>query len=375
MTTRFIALLILAGILTWAFPAFSAEKTVTTTGSSTISVEDAIRQAQRQAVEEAVGVFVQSKTEIENFVLQKDKIISRTQGYITRYNVLGKQEKAGSYDVRIEATVSLDKIKDDLIAMKILLESMERPKLMVLIQEDYKGMENMGMQIAATELTKLLAEKGFDLVDKAQAEAVMDVEQKRLAFAGNAQAASALGLQFGAQYVLVGKAVAQDAGEAVPGSGLKSIQTSLQIQIIQTQTAAILGSVVKSGVAAHISPLSGATSAFQDAAKVAVAEYVVDTITKSFQDFLNNGAPLKLHITGIGSFAEYKAVVPEIEKIERVVSSKKEGWNMAGGLLVLDLRFKGTSEELALLLDGRPAGSKKLNVIDFGPERVNCAFK
>lgn len=356
-------------------PVFAEDRTVVVSGSSAISHEDAVRQAQRLAVEEAVGVFVQSKTEVENFLLKKDKIISRSKGYITRFSVLEEKKSGDEFMVRIEATVSLDKIKDDLIAMKILLESMERPKLMVLIEEDYKNMDDIGMLIAGTELNSLLGQKGFDLVDKAQLEAAKNIDQQQQALAGNDAAAASLGLHFGAQYVIVGKAVAQDAGEAFPGSGLKSIQVSLQLKVIQSQTASILGSIVKTGVSAHMSPLTGATLAFQGAVKKAVDEYLVDAITNSFQDFLNNGSPLKLHITGVGSFRQYKDVANAVENLTRVVSSKKDGWNKAGGLLKLDLLFKGTSEELAEMLDGMALGDKKLMVVDLAPERVNCSFQ
>ncbi len=368
-------LIVFLFLFCFAHAPLAADKTVTVSGSSDISIEDAVRQAQRLAVEETVGIFIQSQTEVENFILQKDKVISRTQGYITRYSVLEKKKTGDTFIVQIEATVSLDKIKDDLIAMKILLESMERPKLMVLIEEDYKSMDDLGMQIAGTELSALLAEKGFELVDRAQLEAAKNIDQQQQALTGNTAAAASLGLHFGAQYVIVGKAVAQDAGEAFPGSGLHSIQTSLQLQVIQSQTASVLGSTVKNGVVAHISPLTGATQAFQSAAGKAIDEYLVDAITNSFQDYLNNGAPLKLHVTGVKSFKEYKTVANEVEGISRINSMKKEGWNRAGGLLVLNLRFKGTSEELAELLDSRKLGDKNLMVIDFASERVNCSLQ
>ena len=355
--------------------ALATDKIAIVSGSSELSFEDAIRQAQRQAVEEGVGVFIQSQTEMQNFVLQKDKIISRANGYITNYSLLEKSETNKIFTVKIQATVSLDKIKDDLVAMRILLESMERPKLMVLISEDYKSMDNLGMTIAGTELAAQLQKKGFELVDKTQMEAVKNIDQQQQALAGNAAAAASLGLHFGAQYVIVGKAVVQDAGEAYPGSGIRSIQASLQLQIIQSQTASILGSTVQNGIAAHLSPLSGATKALQGAVSKAVDEYLVNSITNSFQEYLNNGTPLKLQISGVQTFSQYKAVSDDIEAVKKVMSSKKEGWNKAGGLVMLDLRFKGTSEELASLLDGRKSGTNKLVVVDFAPERVNCTLK
>ena len=376
--------MLLAILFAFATGAGASEKVVEVEGSSFLSREDAIRQAQRSAVELAVGVFIHSKTEVENFAIKKDRIMSRTQGYITRYTILGEEKTEGLYTVRLSATVSMDKIKDDLLAMKILLESMERPKLMILIEEEYIGMDSVGMCLAETEMASLLAAKGFDLVDRAQIEKIRSLDQSRQALAGNIAAARRLGLDLGSQYVIVGKAVVQkvemqgmiDDEESryviVGKSGLKSFQASLQLKVIQTQTGLLLGSVVKNGVSVHISPLTGAGKSLRIAAQKAVDEYLVDTITKSFQEFLNNGAPLKLHITGVTSFQQYKLIASNVEIMDKVVSSKKEGWNKTGGLLVLDLRFKGTSEELAELLDGLNLGETSLEVIDFAPDRVDC---
>ena len=301
--------------------------------------------------------------------------MSRSQGYIKRYSVL-KYEKSGDVHLaKIRATVSLDKIKDDLLAMKILLNSMDLPTLVILIEENYIGMDNLDMQIAETELYSTLAAKGFDLVDKSQLESVKNQSRVRQALSGNVDAAKSIGLAVDAQYIILGKAVAQDIGEAYPGTSIKSIQATLQLKVIQTQSGIVLGSVVKNGVAAHISPLTGATKALITVVQKAVQDYLVDTIAGSFQDFLNNGAPIKLNISGVKTFKEYKLIVAGMEEIDKVVSSKKEGWNKAGGLLVLNLRFKGTSEELASYLDDIQFSNKELEIIDFAPDRVDCNFK
>ena len=375
MNRAFLIIAIFVFTLSFTTDVFAEDKVVEIEGTSFFSKEDAIRQAQRSAVEQAVGVFIHSKTEVENFAIKKDRIMSRTQGYITRFTILGEEKAEGLYTVRLSATVSMDKIKDDLLAMKILLDSMERPRLMILIEEEYIGMDNVGMCLAETEMSSLLAAKGFDLVDRAQIEKIKSLDQSRQALAGNISAAKRLGLDFGSQYVIVGKAVVQDIGEAYPNSGLKSLQASLQLKVIQTQSGLVLGSVVKNGISVHISPLTGAGKSLQIAVQKAVDEYLVDTITSSFQEFLNNGAPLKLHITGVTSFQQYRLIASNIEIMDKVVTSKKEGWNKTGGLLVLDLRFKGTSEELAELLDGLNFGKNSLEVVDFAPDRVDCNLR
>lgn len=372
MSRRILLIAVLIVSLAFATDAVAVNKVVEAEGSSIFSREDAIRQAQRSAVEQVVGVFIHSRTETENFVLKKDKIMSRTQGYITQFDVLQERKTENLYSVTIKAVVSLDKIKNDLLAMKILLDSMERPNVMVLIEEEYIGMDNMGARFAETEIYSLLAAKGFDLVDEAQLEKIRALAQTRQALAGNIAAAKSLGLHSGVQYLILGKAVVQDIGEAYPGSGMRSLQASLQVRVIQVQTGLVLGSVVKNGVVPHISPLMGATRALRISAGKAVNEYLVDVITNSFQEYLNNGAPIKLHITGVKAFQQYQLTTSTIETLDRVVSSKKEGWSKTGGLLELDLRFKGTSEELAELLDGLSLGSNHLAVDHLTPDRVDC---
>ena len=73
----------LAIIIFAAGTAYSTEKVVETEGTSFSSKKDAIRQAQRAAVEQGVGVFIHSETETANYVLKKDKILARSKGYVT----------------------------------------------------------------------------------------------------------------------------------------------------------------------------------------------------------------------------------------------------------------------------------------------------
>jgi len=366
---------VLAAVILSVTSLYAAERAVEAEGESVISRDDAIRQAQRSAVELSAGVFINSRTEVENFEVKKDRILARTQGYVTRFTVLKAETTPDGHRVKIRAVISLDKIKDDLLAMKILLDSMERPKVVVLIGEKYVGMDDIGMRLAETEISSLLAAKGLDLVDQAQVEKIKSLDQARQALAGNMAAAQRLGLGLGAQYMILGEARVQDSGEAFPGTGLKSLQASMQLKILQIQTGLVLGSVVKNAVAAHVSPLTGATKALRVSAQKAVDEYLVDTITGSFQDYLNNGAPLKLQITGVGTFSMNRAVADTIAALDRVVSAKQDDWSKVGGLLALDLRFKGTSADLAEMLDGLDLEGRQLEVVDLGPDRVDCTLK
>ncbi|MBW1924864.1 MAG: hypothetical protein JRJ35_15470 [Deltaproteobacteria bacterium] len=371
MKTRFLVFAALLFLLSPGVHCNAASQEVVAVGESGVSFADALRQAQRDAVEQVVGVFIHSESEVQKYELKKDRMLSRAEGYVTRFSYLEKKRVGQGYHVKIRAAVSKDKIKDDLIALKILLDSMERPKLMVLIEEKTVGFDAAGMRIAETEVSSLLKSKGFELVDQAQLQAAVERDKARQALAGDMKAARSLGLLFGAQYVILGKSVIQDAGEVMPGTRLRSLQAALQAKVVNSQTGSLLGSVVKNGVASHISSVTGASLAARKAAQGAVEEYLVDAITRSFQDYLHQGGLVQVYVRGVGSFRSYKKVKGAIEPLDGVASLQKRGWNRSSGLLVLDMRYRGSVESLADALDGRKVGDGRLQVEDLAPNRLD----
>ncbi len=65
---------------------------VVVTGSG-VSRNAAIRDALRAAIEQALGVFIDSSTRVQNGELIDDKILSHAEGFVSGQEVL--EEKAG----------------------------------------------------------------------------------------------------------------------------------------------------------------------------------------------------------------------------------------------------------------------------------------
>jgi TolB-like protein len=348
----------------------STLKSVTVNGISGISFNDAIRQALRSAVEQSAGVFISSQTEVENFVVNKDKILSRSEGYIKNYQLLKQEKKEGEYYVEIKALVSLEKIKNDLVALKILLDALQRPKLMVLGKDIYLNCNFKNTSLAETEISSLLIQKGYEVVDKKQIDQAHKLDQARLILNGNDLAARMLGLEFGAQYVVVTQASIHDAGTVYPGTKMHSVQVCLKAKIINTQTGDMLGSVVKNSAASHISVLTAASEAIKTAAQKTVKDYLSPTIMASFQDFLQHGAPLKIYVHNIQSYSLSHTLISFMETLPDITSVKKDAWNKKTGLLVLDVRFAGDNDKLATLLDGQRIKQYTVSVVDTAPNRL-----
>lgn len=250
------------------------------------------------------------------------------------------------------------------------------PKLMALVQEDCVNCPVKGMNMAENELLSRLSALGYPLIDKAQLEAANQQGQVRLALSGNADAAKQLGAMFGAQYVLVGKAAIQDAGEVMPGTGMRSIQTNIQLKIISAQTGQIVGSTVQSAAAAHVSALNGAQKALAQAARASIDGYVAPTLTSVAAKAAAEGGALRVFATGVKDMSAYGALLSALQKTPKVGEVATDRWNKQSGLLVLDVRFGGTGEDLAVAVDNTPlSGKRRIVVQDFGPEQVDLSIR
>jgi len=84
------------------------------------------------------------------------------------------------------------------------------------------------MHLAETELCSILTAKGFEIVDHNQISRIQKQNQERQALTGNIEAMKSLGLDFGAQYMIVGTAVVQDAGEVIAIMAYSPLPFNLQ---------------------------------------------------------------------------------------------------------------------------------------------------
>lgn len=238
---------------TLCLPAQAANevKQVVTTGQSDLAIgmgrarEEAIAQATRLAVEQAMGVYVLSETLTENMALVSDKILTQSSGYISGYKVLSESKANGLYSVKIEATVSIEPLVDQLAAMGLLRDW---NVAVVLVSNGEARASNEG---AKTELNAMMIKKGFRVADE---NALVQLSQPALMQQiqqGNYLAALPALRDQGVDVLVVGKTLTRAAGEPMETyAGIKTIMTQGQIdaRLIRVDTGEILAS--KSFVAA-----------------------------------------------------------------------------------------------------------------------------
>jgi len=96
----------------------------------------ALLNAQRSAVEQGVGVVLDSKTLADNFQIIQDQILTSSKGYVTKFLITKEERSADgqSYLVKIKAEVSTSLLEDRLAALRILQKKMGNQRMMVIYQ-------------------------------------------------------------------------------------------------------------------------------------------------------------------------------------------------------------------------------------------------
>ncbi len=147
--------------------------TVTVRGSAEIyqgninsARDQALINAQRQAVEQGVGALIDSRTLSENFQIIRDEIYSASRGFITSYEIVeeGQDAQRITYYVTIKAEVSTKNISDKLSAMRLLHKKVGNKRLMIIYhKKDPKALKRkfQGIPTIISVLRQEFNKSGF----------------------------------------------------------------------------------------------------------------------------------------------------------------------------------------------------------------------
>lgn len=335
-------------------PAVAADEPVTIHAEGYgLSSADALMKAKRNAVEQGIGTVLMSQTEVANFELQKDVVLSRTVGAVKKYRVLTeKQLPDKSYYTEIEATVSIASIKSDLAALHILLESMDRPRVMVMLAEDKT-------RVAENTIIDFLNKKSFEVVDPAVSASLMrkNKDAVQTAINGDASAVARLGAAQGAEYLIVGS-VTKTTGQAP--YNMISGQAAITARVVNCSTGRVISSASETAAFAHISEAIAQEKATERAAQTLMDKDLFEKIITAFQNTVNNGIILDVTITNVNRFNMQAALKNTIGNLTDTVSVVSR--EFGNGMLKLTVQYKGSADTFAGAVDGLAVNGQSLSV-------------
>lgn len=88
-------------------------------GGYGISREKALNDAFKEAVRQVVGVVIDSETILFNEKIIKDEILTASNGYIVKFDIISEEKDEEIYKIKIKADVATQNIRDKIKALNI----------------------------------------------------------------------------------------------------------------------------------------------------------------------------------------------------------------------------------------------------------------
>jgi hypothetical protein len=177
-----------------------------------------------------------------------------------------------------------------------------------------------------------------------------------------------MGRNYDAEVVIIGHAVAKDAG-AIEEFDLRSCRAEISVRAIQVDNGHVLASANASAAAAHIDPLAGAALASKKASeklgKTLVAKIIEKWVKPSMVVTID-----VVDITRYADFVKFKSVLKEeVRGVNRVYQRSFEA-NKAN----LELNYGGTTQELADELALKEFESFRIDILEASQNRLKLRF-
>jgi copper chaperone CopZ len=325
--------------------AVAETMTVTVTGMGE-DQDAAVKDAKRKAVEQ-VAVKIYSQSEVQDFVLVKDTILTRSAGFVEDSKILSTSTaEDGLVSVKMEIVVSKNQIQDMWGVVKGLLKDMGRPKIMVYITEKIDG-KAQPLSTLQTGIEQSLLASGFLLVDRAQVEAIAQKDIEAAIAEDNTDKLMALAKQFKAHLFITGVVTATSAGQRnLYGRQMWIYQSNGNVRTFRADTGQMLSAQTgATGVEAR-----GVKDVAESAAAQALqgqADYLAPRITgdilQFWMDVLGGHGELKLVVENI-DFGGYMKLKKAIEGIDGVEDANAD---FANNVATISVQAKLSAEKLA----------------------------
>ena len=344
-TLVFMILFAVVFSLAGTFPLIADVREVIATGTAAgvgeKAKDEALARALRDAVEKAVGVYVEADTMVKNYQLLEDKIYSRVKGYVKSYEIISDNKgEGGITEIKIKAVVSADLLKDDLTGLDIIKSSKGNPRVVILINEYIDGNESPVDNVRST-LEKDFLAKNFKLVDKTQLTAIK-TRDVSVSFE-DPQKAATLGARLGAEVVITGSANAEFMEKSKPyGVSVYAYSAEANLKAVRTDTAEVIAVVSANSVKRAGGRNLTANEALQDCGKQLSEKIIVD-IAEKWRSEIYNTVDMLLFISNADSQTRL-SLLQSLKETRGIKEVNEKTYT--NNLMEIDLEIEGAAAKV-----------------------------
>jgi len=307
-------------------------KTVTASGESTISCDDAILIAQQNAVSKAGQTYIKSHHLIVNAEMIRQVIISDTEGYIDTYMPINKGtddkciQTDDFYITTIQATVKRQNLKDSINGMAILQKAIGSPTIAVIVKEKYpEPYFQSNLRIVKAKTEEMLLKRGFSLKDK-EHQAIISGDSRFAAF-----------------FDIIGQSevnISKVPDDIDPD--YKNCDAAFNGRILHTQTGTLIASFTSNALNHTINPINGCKKTLEQAVEKAVESKIIPQLCKKWQHYFVHGLPIHIVLKGVQYKEHFASIIKRLKAMPRmneIIDTSFDGENDA----TIDIMYRAQS--------------------------------
>ena len=332
---------IMAAALLILFTGAAFAKNVTVTGQG-VTASDAENDALRMAVENTLGVLVDSQTLTQNSMVIHDQIYTQSRGFITNYDVISRQQTTNGWQVTINAEVDDNpnsKLMSELTRLGIIDTRLRNPRIAVFVPESHIQ-HRIPDPAGETAIVKALTESGFSNVTEVGSRLSISKPMNM-----NATQMTQAAQQLGVDIMIVGEAFSEGLGDAaqwLPGNQVSKMQSCLarlEAKMFVVKTGQIIAADGKYGSAIDTSESLAAKKALASAGKQ-MGEYFIEQLIT-----LGSGNRQGMQVVVMGSdFSKINRVQSALTQVRNVSNVNLSSYS--GGKGVFTINYSGSPQTL-----------------------------
>ncbi|RJP81448.1 MAG: hypothetical protein C4524_01805 [Candidatus Zixiibacteriota bacterium] len=350
--------------------------TVTARGQATVYAgdlaaarEEALVDAQRNALEQVLGAQIRSQTAVQDFQLADDTILSLISGHVRNTKILSETQDGETLTLEAQVDVAAQLSEEEAQAL------MRNFSCVVGLSMTIDG-GPMGDDRLVQALSADLVKAGFDVRDIAQLAALegYDGYRRDLIEQQDAEAARWAGRQLLSNVVIAGRAdLKQAQKKQVTGFagtvGVYAYECWIQARALEAESGQV--------IAQYAAPLEGIRGV-GDTPQAAVTEALKSASTALSRDLLTQltaysgkkSRPITIEIEGLPSLEEYQAVKQRLNNVRFRDSEVQDLGFQQGRTSTFRFDYSEKIALVALKLDRMPG----LEVTDRTATKVVCRY-
>ncbi|MBA4367482.1 MAG: hypothetical protein C0403_07570 [Desulfobacterium sp.] len=389
----FLTFFMLALVLLSSKTSFSIEpspdlKTIVVTGTGLI-VQNNVAKARENAISEslitAIGIVMSdlapSDTLVSNFQSANEILFTHTDSFINDYRVLAETKYENRYRVLVQAKISANKIKQQLLEIGILSSETKKPKVLFLISQQNTGdiqphywwdiqspeLENK----AETILSEIFTRKGF--VVKSHPSSTTLFEAKDLVLntpEPDHNTIIRLAKLVQADIAIVGRSFAEQTSNTM-GKDSHSFKGTLMARAINISKESEIGKTFQTANTINTDENSGGLDAISQSASLAGEDLAVQLIS-SYSKKENEQSIIKIVVEGtrtLSNFVKFRKALSSLKNVGEIRSSE-----MKSNETTLIVEYRDKINTLAESLMLQSFDSFGINISNVSPDQLNIVL-